>query len=1064
MAFIGLLPKDYEPQRFEEEILSWWEANKIREKVNQLRANGPKFYFLDGPPYVTNPIHVGTAWNKILKDAYLRFYRMKGYHVRDQPGFDMHGLPIEVMVEKKLGTSTKRDIEEVIGVERFVNECKSYALENLKIATNQFKSLGVWMDWDNPYMTITNDYIEAVWWMIKKADEKGLLMRGVRVVHWCPRCETVLAGYEVTDEYRLVKHPSIYVKFPLKNKDKEFIIIWTTTPWTLPANVAVMVHPDYEYARVKVGNEVYILAMERVPFLVSKLNVDYEILEVFKGRDLEGLKYEPPLKEEVPLQSELTNAHYVVLSDKYVRLTEGTGCVHSAPGHGEEDFEVGLEYGLPTPCPVDENGRFTEQAGKYAGLKVFEANPIIVEDLRRKGLLLFEEEAEHRYPHCWRCKTPLILRLADQWFIKVTDIKQRMMEENERVTWVPEWAGKSRFGNWIRDAKDWVISRQRYWGIPLPIWICELCGKYVVIGSLKELIERAVEKPKGDIDLHRPWVDQVKLRCSCGGIMRRVKDVVDVWMDSGAASWASLSYPKRAEDFQAWWPADLVLEGHDQTRGWFYTLMVCGVVAFDQAPYKRVLMHGFSLDQYGRAMHKSLGNVVYPEEVISKLGRDALRWYELKCTTWDDLKFTWKELEEAFRALNIIWNTYYFASLYMNLDKFNPKAISLKDLLDKLKPEDRWILSRLNKLIAKATTDFENLKVFEVAKDLMDFLVNDVSRWYIKLIRRRTWVEEDTVSKTIAYAVLSDVLFKSLIMMAPIAPFMAEKIYQDMFKCLEDMPESIHMMLWPEPDISLVDEKLEAEMGAVKELIETALSIRQKAGIKLRYPLTRVIVVSDDKLLKDAAEKLKHLILDQLNVKELDYLPLSEELKLKNVIIKPNYAVLGPKFKDKTPKVVELLTKLDMQEALSKLSTEGKIQLNLDGEVIELDRDCVKLEEMPLEGLAWESFSRGRVYLDTKLDEKLIAEGLARDIVRRIQEMRKEADLKVDAFIEACIVVPNEKALEHLEQHKSYISQETRAKVLNITLSRELSKGMKLVKEWDIGEELFIIGINYDVS
>ncbi|MEM4706263.1 MAG: isoleucine--tRNA ligase [Candidatus Methanomethylicaceae archaeon] len=1033
---IGLIPKEYNSKNLEKEIMDFWEKEKIYEKVKN--KGEEKFYFLDGPPYVTNPIHVGTAWNKILKDVYIRYFRMRGYNVRDQPGFDMHGLPIEVMVEKKLGIKTKKEIEEM-GIENFVNACREFALENLKIATKQFKELGIWMEWDRPYKTIDNSYIESVWWLIKKAHEKGLLAQGKKIVHWCPRCETVLAGYEVTEEYREIEEDSIYVKFKIEGRENEYIIIWTTTPWTLPANVAIMVNPNFTYAKVKVGNEYYIMAENRIPYVLNGLK--YEIIEKFLGSELEWIKYIPPLINEVPKQKELSPAHFVVLSETYVTLEEGTGCVHVAPGHGEEDFEVGKAYGLPEFCPVDERGKFTIEGGKYFGKDVREANKEIIKDLEEKGLLLKKERTKHRYPHCWRCKTPLILRLANQWFIKVTEIKEKMLEENEKVIWVPEWAGKARFGNWIKNAKDWVISRQRYWGIPLPIWMCEKCGEYKVIGSLSEISNR-------EIDLHRPWVDYIKINCKCGGEMKRVNDVVDVWMDSGAASFASLNYPLIKNEWEKWWPVDLILEGHDQTRGWFYTLMICGIIAFDCAPYKRVLMHGFTVDQEGRAMHKSLGNVIYPEEVIEKYGRDVLRWYELGCTTWEDLKFTWKSIEDVFRFLNILWNTYYFASLYMNLDKFSPSKYSLEIL----KEEDKWILSRLMSLIEKVTNSMENLCVFDAVRDLEYFMKEDLSRWYIKIIRRRIWKEIDDYDKISAYMTIYEVLFNYLRMIAPMMPFISEKIYQEMFRSLPNMPLSVHLLEWPKVNEKLRDMELEEQMEIVKEIVEKSYGIRQSSKIKIRQPLRKIIVVSNNEKVKFAISKLKGILLEQANVKEIEFLTPEEE-KIKEITLLPNFSIIGPIFREKTKEIIKIINDLDKKELLKLIKNETPIIIELDGEKIELRKDYFIIKEILPQNYKEEKCSFGTIYLDITKDRELIMEGLMRDIIRRIQEMRKRADLKVDAYIKVWIETSSEEIKEAVLNKKNEIALEVRAKEIL------MENGGKYKEEWELDGEKFIIGI-----
>ncbi|MEM1538671.1 MAG: isoleucine--tRNA ligase [Candidatus Nezhaarchaeales archaeon] len=1051
---IGLLPREYYPQRYEEEVLRWWKEERIYERVKGLRKSGPKYYFLDGPPYVTNPIHVGTAWNKIIKDAIIRQRRMLGYNVRDQPGYDMHGLPIEVMVERKLGFSSKKDIETKFGVARFIEECRNYALSNLQILTRQFLNLGVWMDWDNPYMTITNEYMEAVWWLVKRAYEKGLLARKERVVHWCPRCETVLAGYEVTEEYRLVKDPSVYVKFPLTGRKDEYLLIWTTTPWTLPANVAVMVNPEYDYVKVRVEGETYILAKARVEAVFKPLNKSYEVLEVFPGSRIEGVRYESPLAEEVPKQAVMPRV--VVLSREYVTLEEGTGCVHSATGHGEEDFNVGLKYGLPVFCPVNERGVFDENAGKYAGKYIYDANAEIIKDLARKGLLLRHEEVEHRYPHCWRCKTPLILRATDQWFIEVSALKEKLLEEIDKVTWVPEWAGYVRFKKWVQEARDWVISRQRYWGVPLPIWICLTCGSYEVIGSLSELRSKALN-PEAILDLHRPWIDEVKLRCKCGGEMRRVPDVLDVWMDSGVASWACLGFPSKEEEFRFWWPADQILEGHDQTRGWFYTLLVTSVVGFDRAPYNKVLVHGFSLDQQGRAMHKSLGNIIYPEEVIERYGRDALRLYELGCTTWEDLRFTWSEVEDAHRLLNILWNVAHFASLYMNLDRFSPKDWPLEKVKAYLQPEDLWLLSRLQKLIIDVSLAFEELHLHEAVKSISTFIAEDLSRWYIRLIRRRTWIEKDDPVKLAAYVTLHQTLSVILRLLAPITPFITEKIYRSVVAPSDpSLPLSVHMCDFPKPDTSFINDSLEKDMDQVRSIVEAVLSARQQAKLKLRYPVSKILISATSSEVEEAVKTFNRVILDQANAKEVIMISASEEAAFKEVKVLPNFSRLGPKFRGKAILIADALKGVNGREFLGSIREKGYYELATYSGTFKLLLEDVEVKEELPSYLSSARFKGGTVYVDTRLHKELIAEGLAREIVRRLQEMRKELDLKVDAYIDARVITPDEEAATILRSMEDYVKREVRVVDLTITTSREEAKTGHS-KEWDINGETYIL-------
>lgn len=1056
MKYIGLLPREYKPENVEKAIEEFWERNKIYEKLRERLKKAPKFYFLDGPPYPSSElIHVGTGWNKVIKDVVMRFKRMQGFNVRDQPGYDCHGLPIEIAVEKKLGFKSKKDIED-FGVENFISECKKLALRNSEAMSKQFKDLGVSMDWQHPYLTLNKEYIESAWWIVRKAHELGLLEKGVKVLHWCPRCETVLADYET--EYKNLEDPSIFVKFPVKGEERKFIVIWTTTPWTLPSNVGVMVHPDFEYAEVEVNGEILIMAKERVDVVLEPLGLPYRIARTFKGSELEGLKYRPPLEEEVLAQRELKGAHRVVLSSEYVNLEEGTGCVHLATAHGAEDFEVGRKYGLPLLLIVDNSGRFTERAGKYSGKRVREANREIVEDLRRKGLLLYASTVVHEYPVCWRCKTPLILKATEQWFIRVTALKGKLLEEAEKVNWIPRWAGASRFRNWLQALKDWVITRQRYWGTPAPIWVCDKCGYYEVIGSLEELAEKKPEANKVP-DLHKPWIDNITYPCpKCGGLMKRIPDVLDVWLDSGVAFYASLGYPRRKEEFEYWWPVDFIVEGHDQISGWFYSLLRSGIIGFNQTPYKTVLMHGFALDEKGREMHKSLGNFVSVAEAI-RYGRDALRLYVLTNTVWEDLRFSWKRIKEALADLNIVWNVYVFTSTYMNLDKFTPEKVDEKEIDRYLKPEDYWILSRLQNLIENVTENLENFNISVATRALRRFIVEDVSRRYIRFIRRRVWVEEDHPDKLSAYYTLFKVLSTFLRLAAPFIPFITEAIYQNMFRPLSGEVESVHMLPWPKVESKYRDPAIEKEMETILEIIETGLALRMKAGIKLRQPLPKVIIFTESADVNTAIARFKDLLLDQLNVKEVVLEPPMKYGNYMEVRVEPVLSKLGPLFKDKTPVVAEAIRKKDGREAVEELEKKHAIIVVADGERIEVDPSCIKLVEKVKEEFVEGSFSEGRVLLHTKVSERERVEGLARDIVRRIQFMRKEMNLPVDAFIEVRIFIEKREA-EKLKEFMEYIKTEVRAKEL---VFHGLVKNVTLedyyVRSWRIDDEQVVIAI-----
>ena len=1030
--------------RLEEEVQEDWGRGNTYEKVKGARKGGERYYFLDGPPYASGAIHLGTAYNKILKDAIVRYLSMRGYNVRRQAGWDCHGLPIEVKVEERLGIKNKKEIEE-LGIEKFIKECRSWALEHIEIMGEQFKRLGVWMDWGRPYMTMKDEYIEAAWWTIKRAHEKGLLSKSLRVVTWCPRCETALAEAEV--EYRDRRDPSIYVKFPLEDREDEYILIWTTTPWTLIGNLAVMVHPDYNYVRAKTGEGVLIFAEALLSELESKLGLDFKVLETLKGRDLEGLRYRNPLREKIAV-SPGGNAYKVILAD-FVSLEEGTGCVHSAPGHGPEDFEVCREYGIDPVCPVDERGLFTEESGKYRGMRVKKDDSAIIKDLADS--LLLSEEITHRYGHCWRCKTPIIYRATEQWFIAVTRLKERMLEEIERVDWVPEWAGSARFRDWVENARDWTISRQRYWGIPLPIWICGGCGELEVVGSKKELRDRGFEVK----DLHRPYVDGVKLPCGCGGVKDRVPDVLDVWFDSGVAAWASLGFPSRKEEFEVWYPADFITEGHDQTRGWFYSQLGCGIIAFDEVPYRRVLMHGFTLDEKGEKMSKSLGNVVQPEEVIKKYGAEVLRFYVLWSNKpWDDLRFNWKEVKVVQKMFNVWWNAYVFATTYMEIDAFDPDKAGAEE--EHYETEDRWMMSRLHSLLKVLGESFSSLNLNRAVRAVQEFILEDLSRWYIPLIRPRTWIEKEDPSKLAAYSVLHRVLLTLATAMAPITPHLSEVMYRN----LSGRMETVHLEGWIESDDRLVDPGLERDMEVARRYVEAEAHARQRVGIKRRWPVRASYFLPRDAEAEESMRNLRDLIYKATSTLDFRILSPGERFKGLRLTVEPNMAALGPAFRERAGRIKDTLKKVDPEELRAKIA-EG-YELDIDGENVVIKEGHVNFVETLSEEYSSASFDYGTVYIDSTRTEEVLTQGYSREVVRRIQEMRKELDLDIEAFIEARVVVKDEKIVGLLNEKdaRGYISNETRAKKLLISAESETdASATGYEKKWDIDGLEFHISI-----
>ena len=1058
MGNVGLVEKQYKPLELEEKILKFWKEKRVYDKVREKLKGKPKFYFLDGPPYPSSDVpHIGTAWNKAIKDTVIRYYRMKRFFVWDQPGYDTHGLPIEVAVEKKLGLKSKKEIVEKVGIAKFIEECRRLALTNASLMSKRFERLGVSMKWDDPYYTLTPEYMESGWWLIKRVYEQELLKKGVKVVWWCPRCETVLADYEV-QEYKDLEDPSIFVKFPIEGREKEYLLIWTTTPWTLPANMAVMAHPELVYVKVEYNGEKLILAKARLRHVFEKLGAEFRIVAEFKGKDIEGLKYIPPLLEEVEAQRKYRSdkTHRVVLSE-YVSPYEGTGLVHTAPGHGEEDYNVGLQYGLPAVSPVDEHGVFTSEAGKYAGFHVREANNIIIEDLKKKGLLLYYETIVHKYPVCWRCKTPLVLRATEQWYIMVTKLKDKMLEEADKIVWIPDWA-KERFKNWLKELRDWVISRQRYWGIPLPIWECKNCKNIFIPSNVEELKSKSIVKLELK-DLHKPWIDEVKLKCpKCGSVMERVPDVLDVWFDSGIAFYASLFYPKKRKLYEELSPVDFIVEGHDQIAGWFFSLLRSGVLGFGKTPYVKVVVHGYMLDEKGREMHKSLGNFVSVDEVVENYGADTLRFWVLQNTIWEDVRFSWKKLDLAFRDLNILWNIFVFASTYMNLDRFDPTKWNLEKVEKWLKFEDRWVLSRVNRLIRDVDDLIRRSLVHEALRRIRNFIVEDLSHWYIRLIRRRVWVEAENPDKIAAYTTLYSVLKNLLLILAPITPFVTEELYQQFIRPAEPkLPESIHLMEWPKYSKEMIRDDLEEYMEYAKKIVEAAAAARMKAGIKIRQPLLELLILSNNNRLSKSVSRILDILTSQVNVKRVRVEPLDKSEKYVKYRVKPVYSRLGPVLKKDMTKAIEIFEKLGNEIAKNVLN-KGSYELHVENRVYKISKEDVEITEEPIENYMFKEFDYGKVVLNIKIDEKVAAEGLARDVVRRIQFMRKELDLPVDAFINVIVKVPDETAVKMLEEWRSYIIEEVRAKTLTIT-AKELEKYEGYVKTWEIGDERYIIAV-----
>ena len=987
-----VLPKltTYNAAELEGAVRAYWEAEKIPQKTQERLSDkkAKKFFLLDGPPYTNALPHVGHVKTTACKDVWSKFRQMQGCASYLQAGFDCHGLPTEVMVEKELGVTAKSDIEHKIGIAQFDAKCLEKAVNTEVRWTSYYKQLGAWKGYFEPYFTYKDSYIESAWWTAKKLHEKGLLVEGDRSIHWCARCETSLSGYEVSDSYKDVKSPSIYIKFKVHNAD-EYLLVWTTTPWTLPANVAVAAHPEETYVRAtcKEDGKTYIFAKKRLEPLEKETGKKFAVISELAGADLDGLQYEPLL--DLDCQKNLKNAHKVVLSirimankkykkhsmasgnapqadseeyEEFVTMDAGSGLVHTAPGHGQTDHFVGKHYSLPIVSPVDEKGKYDKTVGQFSGLTTFKANQLIIDLLEEQGKLLHADHFTHRAAVCWRCKTPLIFRVSKQWYLKVDPIKEKILAENENINWLPEF-GKTKFQNWIADREDWCLSQQRYWGIPMPIWVCEKCNAKELIGSRKELVEKSVEKisEKSLTDLHRHAVDSIVLKCSaCGGNSHRVKDIFTVWFDSGIAPWASLGYPfKNKELFEEMFPVDLISEAQDQVRGWFDALMLCSVGAFDKSPYKSVAMMGWVVDEKGEKMSKSIGNVVPAEEGIAKLGADVIRLYFCsEVAPWEVQKFSFEQAKKVKQALSILWNSFTFFDTYGSKDAkltlVEEKEVSAFPL------EDQWILSRLNSTVAAVTGHLEKFEFHLVGREAMRFISEDLSRTYIKLVRDRMNANADAKSKHQCERVLLTALYQTAKLLAPITPFMSEYIFQQLkgFSVAENKLASVHLAQYPIGGKR--DESLEKNMSLALSITEAGNACRQAAGLKLRWPVREVHVYCK---------------------------------------------------KEEQEQLISVLSAL--QVVLCKLNNCEKVVLT--------EKEFGK-------GFAAKEFSKGKVFVSEKRDEELVLQSLYREVVRSIQAARKNTGLVVSDRVSLFIHTEDAKLLQYLKEKKTELCQHVGAK------------------------------------
>jgi len=1040
----------YEPHEVETRVFDYWDEVDAYERTKAHREDGERYFFVDGPPYTSGAAHMGTTWNKSIKDVYIRYLRMQGYDVTDRPGYDMHGLPIETKVEEKLGFENKKDIEEY-GEQNFIEECKEFAEEQLQGLQDDFESFGVWMDWDDPYKTVDPEYMEAAWWGFEQAHERGLVEQGKRSINQCPRCETAIANNEV--EYHQVGKPSIYVKFPLEDAGDEqnespdgasgeaasrqgSLVIWTTTPWTIVANTFVAVDGDLAYVAVdaeKDGETERLYVAEECVEEVLKAGryEDYEVVEELEGEDLVGWAYEHPLSEQVPDHASAEGSGQVYTAD-YVEA-DRTGLVHSAPGHGEEDFHRGQELDLEVFCPVGSDGVYDDSAGTYAGQFVRDANDDIIADLDSAGHLLASEEGHSvREGQCWRCDTDIVRLVTDQWFITVTDIKDDLLDNIEDSEWYPQSARDNRFRDFVEDSPDWNVSRQRYWGIPIPIWTPDDgwngdMDDAIVVGTREELAERVDQEIDPEtVDLHKGTVDDLTIT-EDGTTYTRVDDVFDVWLDSSVATWGTIGYPSAEADFEELWPADLIVEAHDQTRGWFWSQLGMGTAALGDVPYEQVVMHGWALDEDGRKMSKSIGNVVEPGEAIDRHGRDPMRLFLLSQTAQeDDMKFSWDEMAEMQRRLNILWNVFRFPLPYMRMDEFDPETVDLQDAETEL--VDEWILSRLQTVADEMTEHFEAFEQDKALDTLLDFVVEDVSRFYVQVVRERMWEEGDSPSKEAAYATLYRVLTETVALLAPYAPFVAEEIYGTLTG--DAGHDTVHMCDWPEPDEFWQDPALEGEIEIVRAVEEAGSNARQQAERSLRWPVTRVVVAADDAAAADAVDAQRALLRDRLNAREIELVDPDEDWSELSYAAEADMSLLGPEFGDDAGRVMGALNDASVDEpTVEALEAAVADATGIDADLTEAMVEFVTRTPEGVTGTAFDidGEEMGVVYVDTALTEDIESEGYAREVIRRVQEMRKDLDLDIEERIRVDLDIADDRVAGLVRERETLVAEEVRA-------------------------------------
>lgn len=1034
----------------EKEVEHFWEENNIFEKSIDSRKKGESYVFYDGPPTANGKPHIGHVLTRAIKDMIPRYRAMKGYQVPRKAGWDTHGLPVELEVEKMLGLDGKEQIEEY-GLEPFIKKCKESVWKYKGMWEDFSGTVGFWADMEHPYVTYDNNFIESEWWALKQIYDKGLLYKGFKIVPYCPRCGTPLSSHEVAQGYKTVKERSAVVRFKIKGEDAYFLA-WTTTPWTLSSNVALCVNPDETYCRVKAADGyTYIMAEALLDRVLGKLAEEgkaaYEVLETYKGTDLEYKEYEPLYECTGVCAEKQHKKGFYVTCDNYVTMTDGTGIVHIAPAFGEDDSKVGKKYDLPFVQFVDGKGNLTAET-PYAGMFVKDADPVVLKDLDAQGKLFEAPKFEHEYPHCWRCGSPLIYYARDTWFIKMTDVKDRLIANNDTINWIPESIGKGRFGDWLKNVQDWGISRNRYWGTPLNIWECE-CGHRHSIGSIEELKSMSDNCPD-DIELHRPYIDAVTIKCpECGKQMKRVPEVIDCWFDSGSMPFAQHHYPfENKELFEAQFPADFISEAVDQTRGWFYSLLAISTLIFDKAPYKNVIVLGLVQDENGQKMSKSKGNAVDPFEALQQYGADAIRWYfYTNSAPWLPNKFHGKVVTEGQRKfMGTLWNTYAFYVLYAEIDKFDPTKHKIE--YDKLSVMDKWLLSKMNSMVKAADDNLNNYRIPEAAKAMQDF-VDDLSNWYVRRGRERYWAVGMSQDKVNAYMTLWTALCTLCKCAAPMVPFITEEIYQNIVRSVDAAaPESIHLCDYPAVDESMVDLKLESDMDEVLDIVVLGRSARNGANLKNRQPLNVMYVKADHALDSYYVD----IIRDELNLKKVEFSDdVSAYIDYK---FKPQLKTLGPKYGKNLGEIRTQLSELTgtaSHSAMDELNKNGFIKLNISIGEITLFKEDLLIESEQKAGFFTLTDGGVTVAIDTELTPELIEEGMVREVISKLQTMRKDSGFEVMDHIKVA-VSGSEKVLGIIEKNKEQIAHDVLAEDISAADAEN-------AKEWDINGEKVAIAV-----